>query len=394
MTRTLLFRLLHALDLPADPSGQVPIAALEARADADPRDMAVRDAFMAAHGFLTAEQGLGPVVAGVLRERLVRWDAWSTTWVGSHALTGGRTQVRVLRPWAARDPMQRRMLARDARALQGIIEGVRLEADGGAIVAPLPGPEAQPVPHGGHVGADALVALVVRSIGHLTRWEQAGLGLDELAPGELCDAGDRLVAVTLTPQPPADAAPILRLVAGHVRAWWSEATDHPLADLLAGFAELPPRTVAEAAETCRAALASVLADTRHGVLRRDRSLRQRDERARLTLAIQRLAAAVDPPRGRAAVGVGLDGKTLVVQNYDRVVLWGAVGERPEVIWSESDGLDPQLARRLLRVRGSAPVSERLNREVEGNPVYVDRIARWTAGQLELRTLRLLLLPHS
>ncbi|HMV67636.1 MAG TPA: hypothetical protein PKA64_12360, partial [Myxococcota bacterium] len=101
---------------------------------------------------------------------------------------------------------------------------------------------------------------------------------------------------------------------------------------------------------------------------------------------------VPPPRGRAAVGVSLDGRTLVVQNYDRVVLWGPVGDRPEVIWSADAGLDPQLARRLLRTRGSAPVSERLNREVEGNPVYVDRIARWAAGQLELRTLRLLLAP--
>lgn len=390
MTRSVLFRVLAELGVPADASGPVPMAALEAKADADPRDMSLRDAVIAAHGFLTAEQGLGPVVAGVLRERLVRWDAWSTTWIGSHALSGGRTQVRVLRPWATRDPMLRRILARDARSLQGLVEGVRLDADGAAIVAPLPGPEAQPVPHGGHVGADALVALVVRSIGHLLRWEQAGLGLDQLEAAELCDAGDRLVAITLTPQPPSDAATVLRLIAGHVRAWWSEATEHPLADLLSGFDELPPRTIAEAADTCRAALASVLADTRHDILRRDRLLRQRDERTRLALAIHRLSAAIAPPRGRAAVGVGLDGRTLVVQNYDRVVLWGPVGERPDVIWSEQEGIDPQLARRLLRVRGSAPVSERLNREVEGNPAYVDRIARWAAGQLELRTLRMLL----
>jgi hypothetical protein len=81
---------------------------------------------------------------------------------------------------------------------------------------------------------------------------------------------------------------------------------------------------------------------------------------------------------------------LVVQCYSDAVWWGAVGEAPEAVWAEEAGFDVSLARRLLRVRGSAPVNEKLNREVEGTPAYVDRITRWTAAQLDLRALRLLL----
>ena len=85
---------------------------------------------------------------------------------------------------------------------------------------------------------------------------------------------------------------------------------------------------------------------------------------------------------------------MVWQRDDDTVWWGPVGEDPEPLWSDASGLDLQLARRLLRTRGSAPVNERLNRDVDGTPAYVDRITRWTSAQVELRTLRLLLQRHA
>lgn len=391
MTPSRLLQLLHALELDVpDPLALDVLRTLEGIADKAPANARAREALQLAHAGATASQGLPPMVAGVLRDRLVRWDGHTSTWTGTDALTGARAQIRILRPWAQRDPLLRRAMERDGRALHPALKGLRVDPDTGALVVPMPGPEAQHAVPGGHAGVEALVGLVVRSLQGLLAWENAGLGLDGLAPEEICDAGDRLVVATLTPLPPGDAGAVLHVLAELVRSWWGDEMDHPLGDLLAGLSELPSRTVAEAAESCRQALADALAAERHQITKRERALRQRDERARLGRCLNRLARAVDPPRGRAAVGVDLDGRTLVVQNYDTVVLWGPVGERPGVVWSPQDGLDTQLARRLLRARGSAPVSERLNREVEGNPLYVDRITRWTSAMMELRTLRLLL----
>jgi hypothetical protein len=391
MIPTVLQHLLAAHGIvTSDPIGAEATRALEAAADASPGDAVLRELLAFAHGGASAANGLPPVMCGVRRERLVRWDAISTTWLGTDARTGSRVMLRVLRPWAARDPMLRRMMERDARALAPVVAGLHVDPETCGLTAPLPGPEAQPAAAGGHVG------LVARTLQGMLAWEQAGLGLDPIAPEELCDAGDHLRVLTLTPLGPSlharssDAGGVLRRVADLVRQWWNDAADHPLADLVSALVAMPPRTVQEAAESCRVALASALAAERHRITRRERALRQRDERARLGALLDRMLAALPPPRGRAAVGVDLAGRTLVVQNYDNVVMWGPSGERPEIIWSKADGMDAALARRLLRARGSAPVSERLNREVEGNVQYVDRITRWLAAALELRTLRMLL----
>jgi hypothetical protein len=391
MIRAQLLPLLQraAPDLP-DPDHPRFAALLEAAAEAAPSDAALRAAAHAAHGELTAAQGLSPVVSGVLRDRLVRWDDWTTTWEGTDALSGRRAQVRALRPHAQRDPWLRRALLRDASALRPVLPELRVDADLGALITPLPGPRFQDAPAGGRAGAEALVRMVTRTIDHLSAYDEAGLGLDHLAPEELLDAGTHLAVVTLTPQPMGDAGPALGRIARLMLGWWRDAAEHPLADLLAGFADLPPRTVGDAVALVRETLAAALTAELHAVRRRSRDKHHEADRRRLAATLERLARALPPPRGRAAVGLDLEGRTLVVQCYSDAVWWGAVGEAPEAVWAEEAGFDVSLARRLLRVRGSAPVNEKLNREVEGTPAYVDRITRWTAAQLDLRALRLLL----
>jgi hypothetical protein len=363
---------------------------LERRAELTPADPTLRELTLHLHAWTSADHGLQPVTGGVLRERLVRCDAWTTTWLGTDTVTGGRAMVRVLRPAAARDPALRRALARDGRAVAAVVAGLRQEPDGATLAAVLPGPTPMPPAAGGQVSEEALLRLVARTVGHLAAWHEAGLGLPDLAPEEVCDAGDHLAVVVLTPAPPGDIGPVLRGLAGHLRAWWDDAPAHPLAELLEAFDALPPRTAPEAAHATLAVMASLLADLRHGVLRRARDLTHADERHRLSALLDRLTAAVPAPIGRAAVGVDLEGHTLVVHHLGGDLLLGRHGEEPAVLWSAEGGLDVQATRRLLRVRGSAPVSDRLNREVGGDPAFVDRIAAWLGGQLQLRTLRALL----
>ena len=94
--------------------------------------------------------------------------------------------------------------------------------------------------------------------------------------------------------------------------------------------------------------------------------------------------------GRAALGVDLDGATLVVESDGDRVLWGQQPDEMDVVYDIADGFDVPAARRLVRTRGSAPVSERLNLEVSGDPEFADRISRWISAALELRTVRMLL----
>jgi hypothetical protein len=371
---------------------------VEAQADQFPGHAGLRQVSQALGEFSAAAHGLSPVVGGVLRDRLIRWDHWTTTWEGTDALTGRRAQVRVLRPWAAREPAWRRCLIRDGRALLAVLPDLRVDVDTGTLVVPLPGPAFTAHANGGHATHEALVRLTTTTIHHLRRWWAYGLGHGRLAPEELADAGTHISVVTLTPQAGEDAGQVIAWIAGMLLAWWGQhdvdRDSSPFADMLQGLVTLPPRRVEDAAQSCLNTLSETLADELHGLTRRARDLSHADERARLLGLVRRLAVACIPPRGRAAVGVDLEGRTLVVQCYDDTVWWGPVGEDPEPLWSDASGLDLQLARRLLRTRGSAPVNERLNRDVDGTPAYVDRITRWTSAQVELRTLRLLLQRHA
>lgn len=366
------------------------VPTLEAWADQDPGDPLVREALLAAHLRATAEAGLRPHTAGVSRGALVRWDAHATTWIGTETQTGRPAMVRVLRPHAARDPVLRRQLAREGRALRPVLPALRHVDDVlPALVVELPGPPCLPS-RGGTAGEHALARLLAGSLHHLLAWERFGPGLPEPAPAEVRDAGDHVAVVSLTPPSGSDAGPVLRRLADVLLAWWQEANDSPVAELLGGLQAAPPRRVADVEGPALAALAELLAAERHRLVHRRASAGRADRTERLARIVARLDAAVPPPAGRAALGVDLEGQTLVVESDGDVVLWGAEGEEPGVVFDLEEGFDVPAARRLVRARGEAPISARLNAEVGGDPAFAERIARWVAAALDLRTTRMLL----
>ncbi len=362
---------------------------LEARADADPSDGAVRDALLAAHGRVMAEAGLRPVVGGVQREQLVRWDATTSTWVGHDVRTGEAAMVRVARASVARDPLLRRQLVRDARALGPLVPGLRVVDDEiPCLVAPLPGPAFQVAAAGGTAGVPALARMVTHTIAGLVAWEERGLGLPRLDDMELRDAGDRLVVVVLTPLSDTDSRHVLATVADALGAWWRDESDHPLAELVHALCDTAPDTLGDAARRTVSALATALAGERHAIVRAAEVASLGLRKEALLEWVERLDVASPPPQGAAALGVDLDGHTLVVTSDGVVVTWG-LAEAPDVVYDE-DGFDVPVARKLVRTRGTSPISERLNAEIGGDPVFAERIVRWVAAALELRTTRLLL----
>jgi hypothetical protein len=384
MTPHDLNRTLH--DLGLDPAAPDVVARLEARAEAWPADLRLRRALLDAHAQATAGSGLRPVVAGVRREALVRWDAWTTTWEGFQVDDGAPALVRAPRPEAARDPLLRRQLQREGRALRAVLP---VEEHEGALVLPLPGPAFRTSPAGGIAGDDAFPGLVARTLAGVVRWEDAGLGVPRASAAEVRDAGDRLVIATLTlPEPGGTVDTIVRLAAG-LRAWWSGSSEHPLAALLDGLVAAPPEAAAEASERCVTTLAEMLAATRHDAVRLRRRILEDRRHERLEQAVLALEAAVPPPSGVAALGVDLHGATLVVRSDGERITWGPAGAEA-LLWDVEDGFDVPAARRLVRARGAAPVSARLNREIGGDPVFAEAVARWVSAALDLRTVAKLL----
>ncbi len=378
-------------DVGVDPSLPDPLGRLQAAAHAAPADASLRAAVFTAHAWRTADAGLEPTVAGVARERLVRWDAHTTTWFGPSVDGSGTALVRVLRPPAARDPVLHRALERDARALKRVLPELRFVESAAAMVCPLPGPGflVSDVPSG-HVQATTLTALLARSVLQLAERSHAGLGFAAPAPEELVDTTDAIRWICLTPFAGDDPAAVLRLVAEGLGRWWSYEAEHPVADLLEALHQATPRSLDEVADVVGHTLASVLASTRHAVVARHRTADSRDRHGRLLGVTSRLTAACPAPEGRGAVGVDLEGRTLVVVSDGAGVRWGPAGRTPSTVLGDDGSLRVAAARRLVLARATAPVSPRLNQEVDGDPAFAEAIARWTSAALELRLLRLLL----
>jgi hypothetical protein len=85
------------------------------------------------------------------------------------------------------------------------------------------------------------------------------------------------------------------------------------------------------------------------------------------------------------VGVDLEGALVVVSSSEVEVRFA-----DERVWAAGEGLRPQAARRLLRLRAAAMPNPVLEARVGGDPGLTDAVCRWVAAALQLRTTRLLL----
>jgi hypothetical protein len=398
MTPDALRRLLAGIpSVPEWPPPEDPprlLAAIEAACDRAPADRALAAALHAAHALATASDGVPLVIAGVRREAIVRWDAWTATWDGIDASSGRPARVRALRSGAARDPILRRALLREGRALRDAlpVPVIVHETPWPALVAAIPGP---PLSAGAdaedHERPEVLARMLVAALDGLRRCEERGFGLPELDRRELLDTPEGLRIACLTPAG-GDAGPTnvqLSRIARVLSEWWGDGPPTAVDALLEGFQELPPRAVAEAEQVVRDALAEHLAGERHDLHLRSIRWRHGTRVSRLKDTVLRLSRAVPLPAGRGAVGVDLEGRTTLLVAREGHLLWGPEDSLVEIAAPGRD-LDAREGRRMLRARAAAPPNPRLQVSVGGDEAFVEAACRWLSSAMALRTIRMLL----
>lgn len=382
------FSLLAALGEPEHSDLDVLFRSVEREARQRPRDLALRQRLLWTHQWMTAGDGLPPVISKIRRERLIRFDAWTTTWTGVHVLSAESHQLRVLRPHLTRDAAMRRALERDRHAL-ATIEPVQFDPDyPGSLTIRTP-PSSLAVYTGVPSSPDSLARLLTTGIRDIIRWNRAGLLPADLAPSELVDDGEGLRVLCLTPGEGLLSEQTASL-ARALLAWLGAEPEDGLATVLSGLHTLPAATEAELSERVVAALAEDLADRRHAVSRRATTSRGRSRTQRLRGSVLRLGTAIRLPDGLAAVGFGLDGHPTAMRCAAQRLEWGPTNGPYRHVVCPAKGLDPREARRLVRAFRAAPPNARLEQQLGGNRDWGEAIVRWLQSALELRTIRLLL----
>jgi hypothetical protein len=380
----LVLATLRAEPWPDDPVARA--TELEGLADANPRDALVREAVLQLARQDAAGHLVPDVVGGVRRERLVRWDAWTSTWDGWRVATGRAARVRVVERWA-NDPAHARALIRDGRAIRGLVPVTYSGEPWPALTADLDG---APVTSREVMwSAEHLGASVASALASLARWEAARVLPASIEASSLVQGPTGLHLSCLTP---TDAFGCRRRITelSEVLLALAGPGDDPVRSVLEGMALMAPATTEEAGAFATRALAEDLAARRHRVVRRHERVVLEQRRAALGAALVRLQRACPPPIGRGALGVDLDGNVLVVTSDDAGVAWGPVGGDAHVVLPVGGPLDTREARRMLRSGAAAPPSAHLDVKVGGDPAFSSSIARWTSAAIGLRTLRRLL----
>ncbi len=358
---------------------------LEDLADARPADRHLAKAVHAVAAWTSAPRGLPVTIGGVRREQLVRWDGWTTTWEGADVDEGSQAMIRVLRPFAASDPVKRRQLTREARALEALVPGAtRVAGDLPGIRAPLPG---EPLTASNETAdEDALhTRLLATGLVAISAWEEREMSLPPLTREELRNCGNHLALVCLTPDDGQDQGHVLTRIASLLG--YHEATS--LGELRLALSLAPPSSAADAEKYAISAMAQDLAARRHDLFLRHIRGRHRDRVARFHLLALRLQESMPAPQGTGAVGVDLDGGVQIVRSGDDGIFWGPLGAAKRIFSTEKGFVAPE-ARRLLRTRAASPNNERLQQQVGGDSAFTEAIGQWVAAALKLRTVRMLL----
>lgn len=370
---------------PAPEEPEPLVRALETALEAQPGRWDVQKALDAALGAVAADDRLPLVIGSVRRERLIRWDAWTTTWVGADLEVGEPAMVRALRPHTLSQPACARRLVREGRLLAPALRGAVVSGETWpSLVFRLRG---TPLGRETEDCDDPILALAT-SLGTglqaIEAYERVGLGAPQPGRFELLDGPEGVSLTCLTPHRAGSAAGTIRHLAEHLVG----DGDAPLHALIRGLVEVAPDRADEAIVLWRRALTDDLAARWHQLRRRSREFSHVRHVEQLRQAVERLAVLVPPPRGRAALGVDLEGRPTLIEHRDGGLWWGASGELEPVY--EAGEVVVRPARRLLRLHSAAPPSARLNRLVDGDPDYAVAACRWLDAALRLRTLRKLL----
>lgn len=361
-------------------SPEATLRSVEAQAEAQPFDPRWSRLIRALHGWTTAGQGIASDLGGVHRTQIVRWDTWTTTWEGRD-VSGKPVRIRILRPHAAADPVLRRTLHREAKALEPLVEGLTVGETW--IRCPSPG---EPLPEGTQATGPRLARLVTTGTAALQRWESCGVWPAE--PSGFCwrdHAGD-LVLICLTAERFIDAGPTLSWLAERLAV---PDPDSALERLVRAIVSAPPRQTSDLNSQIAVALAADLTQIRHELAVRQRKVRVGNRLERLLNLVQRLGSAAPLPKGTGATGVDLEGRITILRADEDGMTWGTADER-QAVWTLAEGMDAPLGRRVLRARAAAPPNARLDEQIDGDPEFTRHATRWLAARMRARTLRLLL----
>ncbi len=384
----------EVIDIPPD-LNEITESRIEAEARGNDADLlAMRDMEL-------AHLSLPPVIDGARRTRMLAMDAISTTWEG-WSLTGGeRVFMRCLRPRWSTDPVILRRMARSTDpSLSWHADGdwphLRVVTNGALLLDRFP---VEDIPSTARLarllggGLEALAAL----------HKQGRVHGGQLAPF-LVESVHRVHLVWLDPFDPQNTpADDLRDLARTIMALDPTCSD-PVAQLAEEWSHTPPPTAQDGIRLLVRCLSGALLAERHRLSLAGRSANRMGRTARLARAVRRLSGAMPPPPGRVCLRAGTDGVLVVADSDGEVVRGGAVADVAEdrflpIIYTQSQGLDAQSARFLLRswalrAQGDETLRAEVQVSMDATDTQADQIVRWLSAMARIRAATLLLAASS
>jgi len=339
-----------------------------------------------AHALAKAMQRGSEQIGDIHPETLIRWDKWTSTWIGTERNTGRAYQVRVINRENQPSPFFSRALRREKRALETLFPAIQYGSEEEEFIAlPLPG-----APFGEGHGALPLhngIKLIGRALAFFEKWSDAGLVPPRLSPHELRDHDGLLTISCLSPFCGEGSSSAVNAILPLLRPS-CEGTEH-LADFFEALAEFPDADLSLVEQSWRRLLARALTQDRHQLAIRWRQSSVSDRATRLYRAVQRLHEAFPAPTGRGVLGVDLEGLPLLVESTSEQLSWGPKGHF-SLINAQDQPLSPREARRVLRARASAALNARLHEEHDADPQFTEAICAWLSSSMRLRAVRLML----
>ena len=113
---------------------------LKAREDLLASDPIAQQARVRAIEALSSYAQLPQTLAGIHREHLIRWDGWTSTWIGRSIQTGRGMQIRVIRPEHRQNSAYQRLLEDEANRLRRVYPRISTHwEEWPLILLPMPG---------------------------------------------------------------------------------------------------------------------------------------------------------------------------------------------------------------------------------------------------------------
>lgn len=344
-----------------------------------------------------AHLALPPVIDGARRSRLLATDAISTTWE-AWSLTGGeRLFLRCIRPRWTADPVILRRMTRGASGdaswhPSGDWPHLRLVANGALLADRFPVEDVASTERLARTLGEGLAALSeLHERGQVHGGPLAPFFIESTRPLRLA----HLDAFDVTATTADDLRDLARLIVA-----MDPLNCDPVAMLAEEWMESPPPTAADGIRLLNRCLGGVLLAERHRLSIAARSAHRLDRKTRLARAVRKMTQIVPPPEGKVCIKAGSDGSLVIVESEDGVIRGGAVADAESsrflpIIYSDSQGLDAQSARFLLRSwalrkQGDETLRAEIQTSLNARDIQAERLVRWMSAMARLRASRLIL----